>query len=259
MIRSVCAFLFCGALLFSQQAPAQSAPAVVITSSASGSAGLAPESLASLYGANVTTQTAPANGYPWPTTLAGVQLQFTDSAKVTRPAGLIYVSPSQINFEVPAGTAPGPGTVTVANITVPVQVGAVAPAIFSANGDGKGVAAATAVRVLLGSHIQGSVQVFQCGNKPGSCTSVPIDTGLDTPVYLSLYGTGIRGRSSLSNVMVTIGGMPVPVLYAGAQPEVPGLDQVNAGLTLGLRGSGEVDVVVTVDGVSSNAVRVNIK
>jgi uncharacterized protein (TIGR03437 family) len=47
--------------------------------------------------------------------------------------------------------------------------------------------------------------------------------------------------------MVTIGGMPVPVLYADPQPDVPGLDQVNAGLTLGLRGSGEV------------AVRVNIK
>jgi uncharacterized protein (TIGR03437 family) len=60
-------------------------------------------------------------------------------------------------------------------------------------------------------------------------------------------------------VMVTIGGMPVPVLYADPQPDVPGLDQVNVGLTLGLRGSGEVDVVVTVDGVSSNAVRVNIK
>jgi uncharacterized protein (TIGR03437 family) len=51
----------------------------------------------------------------------------------------------------------------------------------------------------------------------------------------------------------------VPVLYADAQPEYAGLDQVNVALTLNLRGLGEVDVIVTVDGKPSNPVRVNVQ
>jgi hypothetical protein len=49
-----------------------------------------------------------------------------------------------------------------------------------------------------------------------------IDLGVDTPVYLTLYGTGIRNRSSLAGVSVTISGMSVPVLYAGPQPQTEG-------------------------------------
>jgi uncharacterized protein (TIGR03437 family) len=99
--------------------------------------------------------------------------------------------------------------------------------------------------------------VFTCSGS--TCTSVPIDVGLDTPVYLTLYGTGIRNRSSLSNVKATIHGIGVPVLYAGPQPSFTGLDQVNMALTLNLRGSGESNVVLTVDGQTSNTVTVNIQ
>jgi uncharacterized protein (TIGR03437 family) len=81
---------------------------------------------------------------------------------------------------------------------------------------------------------------------------------VDTPVYVTLYGTGIRNRSSLSAVSVTINGIAVPVLYAGAQALFPGLDQVNIQLPLSLRGAREASVVVTVDGWVSNAVTLNI-
>ena len=99
--------------------------------------------------------------------------------------------------------------------------------------------------------------VFTCGTS--GCVAVPIDLGIDTPVYLSLFGTGIRNRSSLSNVTVTINGISVPVLYAGPQPEFPGLDQVNVALTLNLRGSGETNVVLVVDGQTANPVTVNLR
>jgi uncharacterized protein (TIGR03437 family) len=89
--------------------------------------------------------------------------------------------------------------------------------------------------------------------------STPIILGVDTPVYLTLYGTGIRNLSSLSNVTLTINSISVPVLYAGPQPSFQGLDQVNVTLTLNLRGSGEVPVILTVDGQSSNAVTINIQ
>jgi len=37
------------------------------------------------------------------------------------------------------------------------------------------------------------------------------------------------------------------------------VDQVNVALTLNLRNLGEADVIVTVDGQASNAVRVNVQ
>jgi uncharacterized protein (TIGR03437 family) len=77
-------------------------------------------------------------------------------------------------------------------------------------------------------------------------------------VYLSLYGTGIRNRSSLANVTVTINGTPVAALYAGPAPGFAGLDQINVPLPLSLRGSGEVNVSASVDSQVSNTVTINI-
>jgi uncharacterized protein (TIGR03437 family) len=66
---------------------------------------------------------------------------------VTRDAPLFYMSPKQINFQVPAGVAAGPATATVhgsgiTRATGSLQVEAAAPGIFTQNADGKGVPAA---------------------------------------------------------------------------------------------------------------------
>ena len=117
----------------------------------------------------------------------------------------------------------------------------VAPSLFTADGTGKGTPAATAIRVA--GSVFSPVSVFD-----------PIDLGGD--IYVSLYGTGIRNRAT---VACTIGGVSVPVLYAGPQLVYAGLDQVNIQLTPALRGIGEVDLVVTVDGQPSNPVRINVR
>ncbi len=101
------------------------------------------------------------------------------------------------------------------------------------------------------------MQVFQCA--ASTCTATPINLGIDTPIYLTLYGTGLRNRDSLSNVQVTVNGVSVPVEYAGAQPNFTGLDQVNVQLPLTLRGSGLSNVVLTVDGRSSNTLQIDIQ
>jgi uncharacterized protein (TIGR03437 family) len=72
-------------------------------------------------------------------------------------------------------------------------------------------------------------------------------------VYVSLYGTGIRGAAS--STVCTVGNVTVPVTFAGPQSLYPGLDQVNISIPPALRGSGEVNVVVTAGGVASNAVK----
>jgi uncharacterized protein (TIGR03437 family) len=233
-----------------------------VQSAAAPSSGVAPDSLASLFGDNLAPATAQAAAQPLPTTLGGVTLTVTDAAGTQRNAPLVYVSPSQINFEVPDGTVAGSATFTVTNgSATQVATGAVQsvmPTLFAMNGAGSGVAAATAISVQASApQLQSPVTVFQCTNSV--CTSVPINLGVDTPVYLTFYGTGIRNRSSLANVTVTIKGVSVPVLYAGPSPNYTGLDQVNVGLLLSLRGSGESNVVLTADGQTSNTVTINIQ
>jgi uncharacterized protein (TIGR03437 family) len=224
--------------------------AFTVQSAAAGIPQVAPDSLASCYGLNLLSQ-------PGKATTLTVQ----DSAGVTRNASLLYVSADQINFVIPHGTAPGTATVTISNggttLTGTAAVQSVAPSVFSASGSGMGVAAATAVSTQVGGALQGPVPVVQCALS--GCVSVPIDLGVDTPIYLSFYGTGLRGETSLRNISVTINGISVPVTYAGPQPAYTGLDQVNVLLTLNLRGSGESNVMLTVDGQTANIVTVNIK
>jgi uncharacterized protein (TIGR03437 family) len=110
---------------------------VTITSAASASTDLAAASLATATDGNLSTQTAKADSVPWPTLLGGVTVQVTDSGSTTRVAGLLFVSPGQINFQIPPETALGIATVIINNgsttLTAHVLIRPVTPALFSIN------------------------------------------------------------------------------------------------------------------------------
>jgi uncharacterized protein (TIGR03437 family) len=126
------------------------------------------------------------------------------------------------------------------------------------NGTGSGVAAATAIEVPTAQPQQQiPVTVFQCS--ASACAPIPINLGVPGTIYLTLYGTGIRNLSAPANVQVTINGVAVPLQYAGAQPTYPGLDQVNVSLPAALAGTGNANIVITVDGQVSNTVIVAIQ
>lgn len=243
-----------------------SGSAFISVSAASGLPAVAPGSMGSLFGPSLAAQTASAPA-PYPTSLRGISVQIVDSTGMSQLAQLLYVSPDQINYMVPAGAAPGSATINIMNGTGNVPSGAgqvqpVAPALFTANGNGQGVVAATAYRTVIPTSISSPVPVFQCGAAPGSCVSVPIDPGIDAPVTVTLYATGVKGRSSDAAVTLTIGGMMVPIrsITSGdSSSPLAGIDQVTFGLPLSLRGSGEVNVVLTVDGIASNTARINIR
>jgi uncharacterized protein (TIGR03437 family) len=234
---------------------------LAIVNAASDATVVAPNSVASAFGGGIGASTALALTLPLPTTLNGVSMKIADSAKVSQAISLFYVSPNQINFVVPDGTAAGTATVTIDNgdgnpASITVEVADVAPGLFTANSAGTGVAAAIGIRRIIATQTDTTVPVFQC-NAHG-CTSVPIDVGNGAQVFLELFGTGIRGRSSLANVTATLGSKNLPVLFAGPQGQFPGLDQVNVQLPDDLHGMGERDLVLTVDGQVANTVRVNI-
>jgi len=217
---------------------------------------LAPNLIASAYGKGLADSTVSAP-LPLPTTLANVGVIVKDAAGNTREAQLYFISANQINYVVPDQTSAGTATVTMTKNgqTVgsgAIQVAPIAPGIFAANGNGQGAASAEAVKY--------PAQTWQFTSTcpaVGSCVTVPFDVGTAaTPVYLELYGTGIRGTKS--SVTATIGGTAAAATW-GVQSQYPGMDQVNLLVPTSLAGRGDVDVVIAVDGVAANTVRVNIK
>jgi uncharacterized protein (TIGR03437 family) len=242
---------------------ATSGPGTVTSvSSADGSAPLAAEAIASAYGVNLATQTQQAAVIPLPINLGGTSVMVTDSNGISRSAELFYASSTQVNYEMPPGVSAGTAKVTVSVNGDPVAFGtaritAIAPGLYTATSDGKGVAAAVVVTVHANT-TQSLASTFQCS--ASGCAAVPIDLGLDSDlVVLELFGTGIRGRSAVTGVTCKIGSMTLPVAYAGPQTVFVGLDQVNVTLPKSLRGSGTQTVLLTVDGQTANAVSLTFK
>jgi len=225
---------------------------------------LAPDGYTAIFGSNFSAVSAQANSSMLPALLAGAAVTITDSNGLTLPSPLYYVSPAQINFVVPEGLAPGSATLTVISFvgskaSLPVTIAAVAPALFTADASGKGVPAAIAFDYDANGATQ-APPVFACVGAPAVCTPDPISLGLaSTNVYLALFGTGIRGRSGLAGVTVTLGSDALQVSYAGAQTSYPGLDQINVLLDRSLIGKGLLTLQVNVDGVPANPVTLDIK
>ena len=64
---------------------------------------------------------------------------------------------------------------------------------------------------------------------------------------------------STAGMQVTIADRAVPILSAGADPEIPYLDSIVLSLGSDLAGLGETDLLLTVGGLVGNAVRINIQ
>jgi uncharacterized protein (TIGR03437 family) len=226
--------------------------------------GLASEAITASFGAKLAVATQAATTLPLPTHLAGTTVKIKDSAGAERPAPLFFVSPTQVNYQIPTGTAAGAATVTIASGDGTVSTGvalinAVAPSLFAANGNGQGAAAALALRIKPDG-AQSYEPVAQFDAAQNKFVARPLDLGPETEqVFLILFGTGIRQRSSLSAVIGAIGGAYAEVSFAGASPDFVGLDQVNVRVPRSLAGRGEVDVLLTAEAQMANAARVNIK
>ncbi|MBS1811478.1 MAG: hypothetical protein JST84_25170 [Acidobacteria bacterium] len=219
-------------------------------------------SIVSAFGINLANVTQGAQSLPLPQEIGGTRVRLRDSTGIEAYAPLFYVSPLQINYQIPETLSPGYVSITITNNgrNVPTEyllIGPLSPGLFAANQNGSGVAAGSVLYVT--GENRRSENNAACDANGQNCTSRQIDLNSASEVYLELYGTGIRNNSGLANVTVTIGGVAVPVLYAGKQPEFVGLDQVNVQLPRSLAGRGEVDVVLTLDGKAANPVKINLK
>ncbi|MDX2034706.1 MAG: LamG-like jellyroll fold domain-containing protein [Blastocatellia bacterium] len=240
---------------------AGSAVAFLSAASFAGGPILAPDSIVAAFGANLAAATEAAAVLPLPTSLAGTTVTVTDSAGAQLPAPLFFVSPNQINYLLPAAAAEGVATVTIRNrdgvvSTGLVRVAPVSPGLFSANANGTGVAAAYVLRVAANGS-QRTEEIIRFDSATSRFVPVPIDFGpAGDRLFLVLFGTGLRKRSSLQTVAASIAGLALPADFAGPAPGFAGLDQINLELPRSLAGRGEANVLLTVDGAAANIVQV---
>nr|MDQ5837793.1 Ig-like domain-containing protein [Acidobacteriota bacterium] len=200
---------------------------------------LAPGSIAVITGKNLALsafESARQTDGSFPSSLRNVKARVAG-----RAAEIFYVSPAQINLQLPAGLEEGAAEVSVTNpdgfeLRGSLQVRRAAPGIFTVNGSGAGEAVALDNETL----------------RPG-----PFDATDERgdPRRLIIFCTGLRGASV---VEVTIGSRAAKVEAVIPSPDLPGLDQLHVALSSKLKGAGVVSLVVRADGVTSNRATLNI-
>lgn len=211
---------------------------------------VAPKAIVAAFGTNLSQAPQAATTTPLPTTLAGASITVQDSVGVERLAPLYFASPNQVNYQIPAGTAPGPALIKFNNGTGQTVSGSTviapsAPSIFTQNASGSGEAAA--------------LDAFTFTPAPFNATRAG---GL--PNIIAVFGTGFGSDATdidanvSANVQATIDGQSAQVTYAGRAPGFVGLNQVNVTLIAGMT-SGNHQLVITRAGVSSNQVTITIK
>lgn len=253
-----------GDFIYTTSASMQAAaalPNVASVSAASFANGtLASDTITAAFGTGLSQNVVVATAVPLPTELDSTQLIVRDAFNIERSAPLFFVSPNQINYLVPQGVFPGEATVIIRRSGSDVAQGTItiestAPALFAANANGQGVAAAVVLRVRNGQQLFEPVSRLDGGSQ----VAIPIDLGPETDqVYLLLFGTGFR--NSFSGVSVTMGGTSVPVLGYAAVDGLAGLDQCNVGpLPRSFIGRGNLNIVLMAGTKTANTVSVNIK
>ncbi len=208
---------------------------------------VAPGSIASIYGANLAPSIAAGPGSPLPRALNGVVV--TSGGK-TLP--LLFVSPEQINVQVPSDAVPGNQTLTVSwngqDVAAGFSVAPNAPGLFySLSGN---------TPIVVGYHEDGSIvttasparrgeAVTVLGTGFGSYKTPPLD-GVATPA------SGLPGL--LTAVQLKAGDIALLPDWAGAAAGSVGVSAIRFRITDNLPHGVTVPLTATSNGVESNIV-----
>src|SRR5579871_4360313 len=90
-----------GLFVITQQAPPALPPNSTVNGSFNPNASPSPGGIASTFGTNLAPDTMVASSIPLPTSLLGASVSLTTSAGKSINAPLFFVSPGQINFQLP--------------------------------------------------------------------------------------------------------------------------------------------------------------
>jgi len=235
-------------------------PGTIVNGASRKSGPLAPNSIASVFGIDMASAGEATLLSAPPSSLGGASIMITDSTGSQSMAPLVSTSAGQLDFVVPDDVRPGPAQLQVLSSNgvqtgLSAQIKAAAPGLFSANGDGAGVAAGQAIRRSAdGTTVTEPLSRFDAR----SARYVPAPVSVAGPgdlLYLNLYGTGIRGYSS--SLSVQVGGQHVGIVKLTPDPEFTGRDVIQVGpLPKTMAGQGEMPIAIQADDATSNNVTV---
>jgi uncharacterized protein (TIGR03437 family) len=221
-----------------------------------GGRNIAPGSWIEIFGANLTNVTREWAAWDFAGVNAPKSLEGVGVTVGGRDAFVRFVSPGQVNVQVPDGIGTGPLNVVVTNeagasANIPMTgvaraPGVLAPANFNVGGRQLAVA-------LLSDN---TTFVARAGEIAG-VTSRPARVGETITFYLVgagatnpavPAGTVASGTPVLANTTVRFGDAPATVSYAGLAPGAVGLYQFN--VVVPNVAAGDVRLAITVDGVA---------
>ncbi|HUS08772.1 MAG TPA: choice-of-anchor D domain-containing protein, partial [Bryobacteraceae bacterium] len=239
------------ALLFAHMAAA--APSISlggVANAASFQPILTRGSLATIAGADLAPLAMSATQFPLPTTLAGVRVSINGI-----DAPLLYVSPVQINFQVPFEVpADGSAFLTVVtdgttSLPVAVALNDNAPGIFTH------LRTPTSRDPVI-IHLDGQLVT---PDRPGRPSEILIGFATGIGSLINAPATGAAApvtplASARVTPVITVGGAPVEVLYAGLAPGYAGLLQLNFRLPATLPPGQRLPLAIRSGGSVSNPV-----
>ncbi len=183
-----------------------------ITDAASNTPGnpVSPGSIVSIYGSGLAPRTVAAEGTALPLSLANVAVEINGIR-----APMYFVSPSQINVQIPSEIAGSEAKFLVTNAgesssPVAVPLALTSPTIFSADLSGAG----------LGIITHADFSLVTAAN-PAAAAEVVV-----------VWATGLGSASP--GLELWVGGAKAEVLFAGPHPLWPGLYQINVRLPTAL-------------------------
>ena len=209
---------------------------------------LAPGGLFTIFTYGLSMPTVGATDVPFPVSVGGVSVQVNGLG-----VPLLYVSPTQVNAQLPYETPPGPANLVLEangsySAAIPVVISPTAPGLFLYQGN----------RAV----VQNQDYTLNASANPANVGSVIFAyyTGqgpLDRPV-----STGAAAPSNVLSrptnaTLATVGGLPAQVLFSGMTPGFVGLAQAN--IVIPNLASGDYPLVIIVGGVASNGGVISVR
>ena len=243
-------FVFFVLLILSANAQTPSVGGVA--NAASGATTIAPGSLASIFGSELASGLAQADSVPLSNKIGDVSVTFNSI-----PAPLLFVSPGQVNVQVPGAIPGGTATVVVTRngVSSPpqsLQVGTFSPGVFASQQGNQ----LLAVAVNFNDNTLAWPSSVTSGVHPASPGGI-----------LTIYATGLGpvntavadghapppGTLVLTNTppTVLVGGMSVNVLGSALSPQFVGVNQINVQLPQNVPTGDSVSLQLQMGGITS--------
>lgn len=212
---------------------------------------VAPGSIISLFGVNFASEIVSATAVPLPTSLANVSVRLNGTL-----LPLFFVSPSQINAQVPYDAAIGNATVTVTNqagtsTSESLTIGPAAVGIFQYGGSTRAVTLNQdgTPNSPENPESRGRVIVAYLTGQGAVDPAIPTGEAASLTILSPAVGSSVA----------TIGGENAKVLFLGLAPGFVGVAQANIEIPANSATGSSVPVVISVDGQASNAPTISIR